>query len=464
RRKGEFLWQALRAEDSHSVTRDVLSDLLREADFLRPWDLIERILTKFDGRRKLIARLGQEVEDGLDALLYQAEAYEQTAVPSLTGFLNWLDSGDITIKRQPDGAGNRIRVMTVHGAKGLEAPIVILPDTASRKNDVREEILNIDGAPIWKPGSDVIPDLARDARDAIAQRQLEEKDRLLYVAMTRAEKWLIVAGAGDVDGSNTSWYRQVESGIQHAGAVECDFENGLGLRLESGVWGRADPKEDVPETPIVTNTFPQWIDAKPSPCPASLRTVSPSDLGGAKVLAEVLDGEGDKDQAMLYGTLVHHLLEHLPPLAGSERAAHAQGLLLEWTDVDETVKNMAMAEALDLLQIPALFDVFSPETQAEVALSADLPDGQRLHGIVDRLLLRDGRVTAVDFKTNRLIPVTVQNVPEGLLRQMGAYAHALSQIFPKHEIDTAILWTKSGELMPLPHDLVSGAFDRAAFP
>lgn len=127
-----YLWEALRnAGPSDALA--MFMDLMDEADFLRPYDLLERVLVRHDGRRRLIARLGAEAEDGIDALLAQALAYERDGVPSLTGFLVWAEAEDIEVKRRMDGAGGMIRVMTVHGAKGLEAPLVILPDTAKRR-------------------------------------------------------------------------------------------------------------------------------------------------------------------------------------------------------------------------------------------------------------------------------------------------------------------------------------------
>src|SRR6056297_1170121 len=131
-RRQKYLWAALRERaDDHPETMAVLNDLRGQADYLRPYDLIERILTRHDGRRKLLARLGTEAEDGIDALLSQALAYERSDIPSLTGFLCWMQTDDLEIKRQMDAAGDLIRVMTVHGAKGLEAPVVILPETGA---------------------------------------------------------------------------------------------------------------------------------------------------------------------------------------------------------------------------------------------------------------------------------------------------------------------------------------------
>ena len=128
-----------------------------QADFLRPYELIERVLTRHDGRRRLLARLGPEAEDGIDALLSQAMAYEERAVDSLTGFLVWMETDDLEIKRQMDSAGDRIRVMTVHGAKGLEAPVVILPQTGQWRMPRPRRRSSHDGVPLWRGPKEDMP-------------------------------------------------------------------------------------------------------------------------------------------------------------------------------------------------------------------------------------------------------------------------------------------------------------------
>ncbi len=120
RGKNKFLWRALSEQsEQYSATLETLHDLRDRADFVRPYELLERILTRHGGRKKLLARLGQEAEDGIDALLHQAMNYERLEIPSLTGFITWLETGDITIKRQVDSKGHLVRVMTIHGSKGL---------------------------------------------------------------------------------------------------------------------------------------------------------------------------------------------------------------------------------------------------------------------------------------------------------------------------------------------------------
>ncbi len=447
-----YLWSALRDHDGHEATKTILNDLRQSADFLRPYDLIARILVRHDGRRKLIARLGEEVEDGIDALLTQALAYESTGVPSLTGFLAWMAEDDLEVKRQMDSQGDKIRVMTVHGAKGLEAPIVILPETAKRPNLVRQEVVPLGNVPVWKPKADATPQAIATALDQIRAKQTEERMRLLYVAMTRAEKWLIVAAAGDVGAGDDSWYGIVAEGMRHAGDVEVPIDGEIRRRVEHGTWDAEELQtktvSNAPEfAPIVLSPLPEITPSK---------ALSPSDLGGAKALPGEF-GEADQDTALARGTALHLLLEHLPSVAADERAAFAARLLTT-LPADNDYDGL-IPKALALLDAPNLTHVFAPDALTEVDITAALPDlsGQRMRGTIDRLIIDGTAVLAIDYKSNRTVPATAEKVPDGLLRQMGAYQAALAQVFPDYTIATAILWTETATLMPLPSELTARA-------
>ena len=170
------LWEALRKRgDEFPRTMEILDDLRGQADFLRPFDLIERILTRHDGRKRLLGRLGQEAEDGVNALLSQALAYERTETPSLTGFLVWMQTDDLEIKRQMGAAGDMIRVMSVHGSKGLEAPIVILPDTAKRKPPRLDSILTLKDSAVWGLPQAQMPPAMTDAAGAALEKLTNER-------------------------------------------------------------------------------------------------------------------------------------------------------------------------------------------------------------------------------------------------------------------------------------------------
>lgn len=441
-RKG-YLWEALRDHPGHADTKAFLNDMRGQADFLRPYDLIECVLHRHDGRRKLIGRLGPEAEDGIDELLGQALSYETLEVPSLTGFLTWMETDEVEVKRQLDGEGHRIRVMTVHGAKGLEAEIVILPDTCDRTPQERDQIYRMpDGPPVWKVAKEESPPVIASERAARQERDAAERLRLLYVAMTRARSWLVVAGAGKAE-KDDSWHNLIRQGVNSAGAKTSD--EGI-LRHQFGDW--PPPVTRVPRD-ATDVALPQWAW---QPAPEVIRppqVLSPSDLGGAKTLP----GEVDTD-ALARGTALHLLLERLPGRPAADWPALAASLL------DESFREAALAEAKLVLAHPELAQLFGPDSLAEVAVSA--PWGDRtLAGSIDRLILSPDRILIIDYKSNALIPDRPELAPEGILRQLGAYAHMLGQIYPGRPIETAILWTRGPRLMPVDPDIVRAALSRA---
>ena len=448
-RTQDHLWQNLRDRSlEFPETVPVLRDLRDNADFLRPYDLIERILTRHDGRRKLLGRLGSEAEDGINALLSQALAYERTAVPSLTGFIVWMKADDLNIKRQIDSASDQIRVMTVHGSKGLEAPIVILPDTGQRNIQVKSEVIKMGGIPVWKAREGEAPQTMRDALDDMKDAQRNEQLRLLYVALSRAEKWLIIAAAGDLGKSEPSWYHTVQGAMEHANAVAASMPAvGPILRVEHGDWDAPTLEQ---KQPVVLNSLmlePFYTQKTTNPIDPP-KTLSPSDLGGSKALAGELGM--DEDTALSYGSLVHWHLEH-----PAKTAQQDFGL-------SDTLRDEAKIEAQAVLNAPNLVHIFASDTLAEVPITAPLGT-QRIHGTIDRLLVTDTKVIAIDFKTNRVIPSSTADCPIGLLRQMGAYASALRAIYPTHDIETGILWTSTQSLMVLPHDLVTDALASSTY-
>ena len=448
-----YLWTALRrrAQD-FPATIEVLNDLRAQSDFLRPYDLIERILTRHDGRRNLLARLGPEAEDGINAFLSQALAYERTEIPGLSGFVLWMQTDDLEIKRPVAGDADMIRVMTVHGAKGLEAPLVILPDTAKLQSRDRGMLLDLDGIPLWKSSVADLPAALKDSRADALTREKEEQQRLLYVALTRAEKWLVIAGAGAEDKSGSSWFDQVASAMKTLDAAPLATTDGDGLRLANGAWNdgaEIKAQRAAPDAPLVPPYFSQPVTSPP----VAPEILNPSTLPGAKALPGP-DGQ-DEDASLARGTRIHLLLEHLPGTDPSSWSGMSQRLL---PDIDVATRLAELAEVERVLTSPDLSFVFAQDALTEVSITAPFGD-KRLHGTIDRLIVYSDRVLAIDFKSNVSVPTSPMQCPLGLLRQMGAYAHALTAVYPKHRIETAILWTQNTTLMHLPHDLVIAAGD-----
>ncbi len=433
-RGGAFVWAALRDRaDDWPETVSNLQDLRKRADFMRPYDLLEYILTDLKGRHRLIGRLGREAEESIDALSALALDFEQVQVPSLTQFLVWLEQGDIEIKRQLDGRHNEIRIMTIHGSKGLEAPIVILPQT-NRQNAPRQtQIVDEDGL-LWLPKRDDLPNSLRkrDSRDTA--KSLEERDRLLYVALTRAEKWLIVAGSGKTakdDDKNQYWYKSVWNALAQCGAEPFDSPTGPGLRFEPLKWtGLIDMRDDHTATKPAVHTISQ--DPLPKPA-AATKPLNPSTLPGPKTVPGDMDGSPD---ALEYGIAVHAYLEHLPEIPRND-----------WQSVTEFGGDAARAEAVSILNHPDLAWLFGPGSAAEVPVVGEYAPGKSISGVIDRLVMQDDHVWIVDYKTNRVVPDDAKDIPAGLVSQMHAYVSAIRPVFPDHTIKPAILWTKTATMM-----------------
>lgn len=444
-----FLWEAMRAAGD-SPARAMLMDLRDQVDFLRPHDLLDRVLTRHRGRVRLIARLGEEVEEAIDALLAQALAYEQAEVPSLDGFLAWIQGDDATIKRQLGAAVDRIRIMTVHGAKGLEGEIVILPDTDDRGGRNERAIL-VDGQGMAFPGANkdtAVPPVS-SLMEARRQREEEEALRLLYVALTRAKSQLIVASAGKA--SERSWHGLVLAAMQELGAAPDALGRWV---LQSPLWpgdlggmrGAAVEAVSARAEPV-----PAWMETSVAEPEGRGRPLSPSGLGGAKTLP----GAEEDATAKARGTALHLLLQHLPGQAEGRWAMLARSLIAE-----PGLCEPALERAAALIRDPALAEIFAPGTLAEVPVAGMLEQAAA-EGVIDRLIVGPDRVLAVDFKSNRLVPASPAEVPEAILRQMGAYRALLQPAWPGRRIETAVLWTETGALMILPDEIVRAALTRA---
>ena len=462
RRRGEYLWRRLR-DSGHRAAVDLLSDLMGQTGFMRPYDLIQRLLIRHQGRERLLARLGPEAQDGIDELLSQALSYESSETPSLTGFLVWLAGDDVEVRRQPGSAGEHgeglIRVMTVHGSKGLESPVVIMPDSAKRKPPREGQVLAApDGTALWRGRKGERPDAVEDLAAHLTERQLQERKRLLYVGLTRAESWLIVAAAGETGEAEESWHAMVAAGFGRSGLTESRIPAPWGgeiRRLSFGDWPETAPDARRFEAAPVSE--PGWLRAAPPPMPEKRRPIAATGLGGAKVIA---GGDGDATAAMLFGTRLHLLLEHLPGRDPADWPAIARDVL---ADAEGGLPEPAalaglLAEAQAVLTAPDLAEVFAlpegAEVFAELDLAAPLPGIGTIWGKLDRLVITKDRLLAVDYKSNRDVPARPEDVPLGILRQMAAYRAALGLIWPDRPVEVAVLWTATRSLMPLSDALI----------
>jgi ATP-dependent helicase/nuclease subunit A len=472
-----LLWSALRdaALDGDRRADSVvtyLSALRREADLLAPYALLQQVLDTpcpadpaGSGRRALLARLGEEALDPLKELLNTALAFSDTQTPSLQGFLAWVEKGGVEIKRETEsGVSDTVRLMTVHAAKGLQAPIVFLADTVSvpQQSEMLGWTETDPPLPLWAARSEEGGARLAAARARGNAVRDAEYRRLLYVAMTRAADRLIVCGwqpGGREALPERCWYTLVRNGLAGL-AVETPFDfrglhrdgwEGTGLVYD-------EPQTAPPETDRAAAAaaddsaippLPAWARREAPTEPTPSRPLRPSHLlEDEPGVRSPLSGE-DRTARFQRGTLIHRLLEFLPDLPPPERAAAAARFLaLPGHKLSQPQQRAIAREVETVLNDPAFAAVFSPASRAEVPI-VGLVGRLSVAGQVDRLLVEAERVLVVDYKTNRPPPATEDTVDPAYRRQMAAYRAVLAAIYPDKRIDCALLWTDGPRLMPL---------------
>jgi ATP-dependent helicase/nuclease subunit A len=423
------------------------------------------------GRKRILRRLGHEANDALDEFLELALGYERKAPASLQGFMAWLRSADLEVKRDMEISRDEVRVMTVHGAKGLEAPVVFLVDTTSSPSDTqRLKLIHLPRGNAAPDAADVVvwagkkaddPAAVAAGRAAMLGETEDEYRRLLYVAMTRAADRLIVGGCmpGNMNAVRKfSWYDLIVKGLGKSGLHLQDIET------SDGVVKRYSRLEDV-TAPAGTAAAAPAMTA-PTALPAWLRTSAPAESPADNLLRpsdpaedenhRVRTGESIqlRARALQRGTLVHRLLQSLPDVATERRRDAALKYLARnadgWTDGDRE----ALAEAMLALIADSRFAaVFAPGSRAEVSIAGRLERPGRpsalVSGQVDRLVVSPGEVLIVDFKTNHAPPNLPTQAPAAYVRQLALYRAVLQKLYPQLPVRAALLWTERPELMEI---------------
>ena len=464
------LWAALgeKAEGREEFARALrLIEGWRDvADTIDPHAFFARILGPDSGRKAFLRRLGPEADDVLDEFIAQALAYEQANAPSLEGFLHWLTAAEMEVRRDTDSLRDEVRVMTVHGAKGLEADVVFLVDNGTPPNipghDRKVLPLADDADPaapgpvVWMRSVKAMPAAVRARVENERERDREEYRRLLYVGMTRARDRLYVVGIVRQERTeDTRWHPLVVAALEGEGEfvtreapdgeVEREWRPEVSGKRVSADAGTLSPP---PSTPL-----PTWVTTAVTDTVIPARRVTPS-----TVAAPAPQHQAAVRAALHRGRLVHRLLESLPEIPAESRRFVAEKYLAAFAEdaLDPAAQAALLARVLAILDDPEFAAVFAAGSRAEVEIAGNI-NGLAISGRIDRLAVAADRVLIVDYKTNRPAPENLAAVPPAYITQLALYRLVLSRLYPDRRVAAALLWTEVPRLMEVPEAVLLAA-------
>ena len=434
-RRHESLWQRLAASEDEDA-RQCLRELVAAkelAERARPFEFISAIMLQ--RRPAIAARLGREAEDALAAFADQALAYEDEHGASIAGFAEWFEAEDLEIKRDMEAQGGEVRLMTVHGSKGLEARIVILPDTVDLRDNNRTKLVYVgeEGQlPLLKLSGLTPSKVLDDEKSTRQELEHSEYARLLYVAMTRARDALFVCGAGDKQKADArSWYGMVQAALDEVDTMQAveTLCGEPGLRYgEAGLWAPADHADaTVGVAQIPAYLREAWTMTEPK-----VRGATATSIANPSLAVHA-------PERARRGRLVHRILQTLPELPPEQRLAYAERVLRPGGLEEELPKRL-----MAIIEAPDWSALFGEGSEAEVAVGTRLPDGTPFTGTIDRLAIGEHGILIVDYKSDAA-PRPLRAVHPHV-RQLASYCYTLQKIHPGKPIKAGILWTATASL------------------
>ncbi len=434
--RSKTLWYALKTNERYTSIFEYLNQMLNQVDLLSPFQLFQQILNTpcpmhpESGYKAMLSRLGYDIEDPVDEFLTLIQFYEKRYSRSLEQFIHWFEKDNTQIKRDVNQTSNAVQIMTIHGSKGLQAPIVILPDTVSvpRLSDqIFWQEMNQIFIPIYAPSVKESGELFDAIKADEKAAQASEYFRLFYVALTRAEDELVVSGhQGQNDPSEQSWYHIANEVLSKIGQTQ-SFEDSFAYTYEKGVFEVAEKPYKTVFNPAQKCHYPEWLNTKILTEKNTSEIIKPSQIKPEKLTAAEIKQRYER------GKFIHALLEYLPNIDESNWSK-----IIGYLETQYDCRGFNISEILN--QVKKLFkaypDLFSNHAIVEMPLMGEI-EGQMISAQLDRVLIGESDIFFVDYKTNQQVP---NQLPEIYQKQMAYYEALLKKKYPNHEVKGTILW------------------------
>jgi len=451
-RDARSLWNRLREHADEDAAYRTVYDRLRvltaKAASDSPFDLFSFALDGEQGSRTaLLARLGPDAADAIEEFLFQALEFGRREIPSLERFTNWIEGESLEVKRDMELTSGSVRIMTVHAAKGLEAPIVFIAEREGKPRLRSSIVWDPDDTAIFKLPEGERPDVVTKLQQEFAEEEQREYERLLYVAMTRAKDRIVVASWQKRPPKEPgSWWSNL---VRSALVDNADFDVTVdpafpsvdrgetpAYVFEENVTGSGRETEPVPSASAERPDLPTWLETR-APSERAPRL--------ARRAAPEVDEDG-KAMALARGTLAHQLLEHLTGLGGAERRGRAAALAERLApELPDSMRAGLCSVVLNVLERPEFAFMFAANSRAEVRIAGEL-DGRLVEGQIDRLIVTDDDVIVIDFKTGTP-PASWQDAPVGYRDQVADYVALLANTYPGRNIRGMLFYIEGPVLL-----------------
>ena len=446
RRGQASVWTRLCDNQDYQEVCQILRSLLNKADYIRPFELYSYVLGPLGGRELFRKRMGTEVDDGLDEFVNLTLMFEQEHIPTLQAFIHWMGQDEVEIKREQEQSDvDAVRIMTVHGSKGLQAPIVILPD-AVRMISLKKEMDMLWDDFCYYPlsAADYDPHCVQ-LKTQNYQDEIDEYHRLLYVALTRAEDRLYICGYAQRNKPREGcWY---DICCQQLKTIASEQNNKLVYQT---------PQQFIPDTkapPIFSKEefiSPSWVAQKAvteSPLAKPYTPSKPDDTDDDETFLSPLSHEGENRYKR--GLVIHRLLQYIPDVAKEQRLPAIHEFLRQnAADFSEAQRQRMAEEVFRLVENPDFAPLFGSHSKAGVPIMGEV-NGKIISAQLDRLALLDNEVWIVDFKTNRPAAKTPEDVQAVYRTQLADYKSLVQRIYPEKTVKTFLLWTDTTQIMQI---------------